>query len=441
MFPRYSYQDFQKDLDFFYDYFWELRKEVPDSECLIREFYNLFIDGSSYPVAEVLQPLHRIVDSPWAFQEFNYFLNRCCYIFINYWWSQSEYQSAHNLVTLFQQPASRAITPTTWRLRELVKQFTRSKQYQELQRYSFVASSSTTENKEQSGKSSRPRPLKDFVHRYPCLYEHYVLDSSSNELGRNAISRIQSERQRKFEQDLLSYAPTLLQNRKGASQNPGGRRATKNPTQLTDRQLETAIRNYVGPVEADRTYRDSAQQFLHNAARTGDTYRTVKRQMREYMLDTIRYSPATKYCQKSHFTNWLDEQLKNIFPLSDNEPPTPSLLVKTCGHFTNSLIAAPSYDPKNHAMFLDLHANLGATWTVAILLKVTLVCQLLCQNARDILELVKARIIRHFAVLFRHYENHSHSEAQWLTDCLEHLMVAFTIHFGQESYSTWKALL
>jgi hypothetical protein len=294
--------------------------------------------------------------------------------------------------------------------------------------------------KEQDNRSGNSRQLKDFIYRYPCLYEHYVLESSSNELERKALSRIQSERQRKFEQDLLIYVPALFQNQPGSGQRIGAI-AANNPTQLTDQQLIAAIRNYVGPVEANRTYRESAHQFLQEAAQSGKTYRTVKQQMREYMLDTIRYSTAQKYCHKSQFINWLDEQLNNIFPLSNDEPPTSSLLLKTCGQFADSLIAVPSCAPKNHAMLLDLHANVGATSTIALLLKGILVCQLLCHNAGNILELVKARIIRKFAILFRHYENHTHSETQWLTECLDNLMVAFTVHFGQEGYSTWKSLL
>jgi hypothetical protein len=99
------------------------------------------------------------------------------------------------------------------------------------------------------------------------------------------------------------------------------------------------------------------------------------------------------------------------------------------------LVASP-HRP-NHVRFIDLINNLGATFTIGLLLKIVL----LCSTVRSNLEAMKSQLSRRFALMFKHYESHARSGNEWLVECLDNLTIASTIHFGQEDYSKWANLL
>jgi hypothetical protein len=440
----YPYEAFQDDVNCLYRYLQDLKKAEPESIFLVEHFRTLFIDGSNYPEPDVLAILHRIVLSPWAAREFNLILNRCCYTFINHWWSQSDFkQAANNLVGLFQaSPSEPALDVATRRLRELVREFSQTQLYEILQRYAYVEANDADDeagsSQHESSNASAER-LEGLVHRYPYLYQHYILDSHSNELGRKAIKRMQLERETKFEQDLLCYTPNLFQTPRAEHRNTLKTEA-KNPTLLNDVQLKGAIGQFVGPSEGNLTYRDAASQFIREAARAS-SHMAVKQQIHDYLMTAIDHSSRPRYRQ-SHFNDWLRDQLRDCFPQGDHLKPNATLLMKTCAQLIEALIAAPDPEqPSKHGVLIDLHGNLGATSTISLLLKLVLLCRSLGQNVRFVLESLKARIAKQFASVFKHYERSLRADADWLVECLDNLMVAFTIHFGQENFSSWTNLL
>lgn len=107
---------------------------------LIQRFFNLFIQGGEYPDLAVNLAVGRIVDSDLANIEFQYVLNRSCYILINRWRKHPRDQWAiPELIHSFEQTPSGL--PSCWtakRLRSLVKRFTQTEQYQALRRLSMV---------------------------------------------------------------------------------------------------------------------------------------------------------------------------------------------------------------------------------------------------------------------------------------------------------------
>ena len=44
---------------------------------------------------------------------------------------------------------------------------------------------------------------------------------------------------------------------------------------------------------------------------------------------------------------------------------------------------------------------------------------------------VKPYLDKRFAILFNHYESFSRDGVPWLVKALEHLQLAFSVHFGQ----------
>ncbi len=114
--------------------------EIEQPQQLIQRFFTLFIQGGEYPDLAVNLALGRIVDSDLANIEFQYVLNRSCYILINRWRKQPRHQWAiPELIYCFEQTLSGL--PSCWtakRLRSLVKRFIETEQYQALRRLSKV---------------------------------------------------------------------------------------------------------------------------------------------------------------------------------------------------------------------------------------------------------------------------------------------------------------
>jgi hypothetical protein len=67
-----------------YDHFIE-RVQVEEADQLIERFRLLFIVGSGYPDHEITQALEKIIASKITEEDFNFIINRCCYILINRW--------------------------------------------------------------------------------------------------------------------------------------------------------------------------------------------------------------------------------------------------------------------------------------------------------------------------------------------------------------------
>ena len=427
---------FKKDANLLYDHFLYLRREEP-CQVLVERFYRLFIEGVEYPDRAIAAARDRIItaDSRWAVHEFLNILNRCCYILVNHWWLQSDFksdlkQATIDLIDLFTSPAVKpSTTLATRQLRDLVKQFANSPQYEALQRRAKVAGGTGGIALKESQRDDQEEPIGNLIHRYPFLYGHYLqTDEDSSEVAQHAVKRLQAQRESKFEHDLLWYATNSnLQKTHHAY------RSVENPTLLNFDQLEVAIRQFSGKAEGSHSYRDLAFSFLREAGQV-KSYQALKWELQDYLTASIKHSANPKY-GNHRFNDWLHEQLGNTFPQSDHLKPNGVLLVKTCGQLLDSFVN-PSH-AGNHGMFVDLIGNLGATFTVGFLLKLVL----LCRRVRANLEAIKSHVNKRFAMMFQHYETRSRSEIAWLIECLDNVMIAFTIHFGQAGVHKWAHLL
>lgn len=415
----YSYQNFQSDKELLYTHLLRLRK-IEHPHQLLDRLHYLFIEGKDYPEPEILVSLNRIVLSKWAGQEFNLILNRCCYILMNYWWSYiGREETAFELVELFRAaPSTSASFEATQRLRELVKLFNHSEQYTAL-KHRVAAAEETTPIED-----DKSQPIKSLVPRYPYLYPHCLMSWDSSDLGHQVINQLQAKKEQQFDQDLHRYTMQLL--RRSQSTHPRTAPTITNPTLLSNQQLETSIRKFAGKAEGPKTYQELAQQFV-GSSRQASSYRAVKRQMYDYLTASIDHSNCPDY-GKHHFNRWLADQLDATLPQNDTLRPHSGLLVQTCGQLIDCLIANPKQQPNNHGVFVDLTTNLGATFTIGLLLKI----MLLCREAKDAM---KSYLAKRFAIVLKHYETKVRGETQWLVECLENLMVAFSIHFGQANFS------
>jgi hypothetical protein len=428
-----------------------VRVELPSQ--LIERFCSLFINGVGYPDAQIASSVEQIVNSKQAEEEFPFFLNRCCHILINRWQTQPQTQGAiPQLVELLENPPSGANTysRSLRRLRQLLKLFTETDQYMTLRRLAQVMSQAaettgigfdtrgnfprTSGNYPQTSVNNidtsddGSTQVKTLIRRYPFLYPHYLLSQDSSYEQQQTIRQIQAQTQHRFEVNLSQYVTYQVRRVQLSRQTPAqtsGRviQPVKNPTLLSDRELGTALKHFVGKVEGGYTYRDLAHRFLSHTSQV-PSFKVFKDDFYEYLTSAINPSYG-----KRQFNDKLYNHLKNIVPESDYQKPSELLIVRTCSQVLSHLIVESPQRP-NHFMFVDLISNMGATFTTGILLKIVLFCRK-----------VKSFLEKRFTILFNHYESFTRDGVPWLITSLENLNVAFSIHMGKADVSCLKYII
>jgi hypothetical protein len=440
----YSYDAFEADVECLYNHLQAIKK-IEAQDNLVDRFQRLFVEGIGYPQPVIQSAIYRIVESPWAEQQFNLILNRCFYILINYWWRlPSGREATADLVGLFENlPDRTSICLVIQRLRELVQQFTQSKEYAALQRWVWAAKEPANLKQE-----TQTRPIGELIHRYPMLYPHYLLEYNSSEWGGYVIKQRQVEREQQFEDSLLQYARHRM--RQSALRRSGDAARSpvlpeiENPTLLSDQALEAAIRQFAGKGIDSRTYRDAARLLMIKTSQA-QTYVSFKRQLYTELTAFVREAYCLNHEGKRsnydygrhYFNNWLNEQLSHTLPEWDTLKLNASLRVRTCARLLDLLLDVPRDRATHHLIFIDLTTNLGATLTVGLLLKIVL----LCYDEKRNLEAIKSHLASRFALLFKHYELSVRDGVNWLIDCLENWMIAVSIQFGKAGDSWWTTLV
>ena len=382
----YNRQDTPDEL-LLYTYLIDHVKVEPPSK-LIELFRCLFIEGMEDSCSQVWQALERIVSSDLADKEFKFILNRSCYIPINHWENNPRFKEAiAKLIALFETPPTQvARSRTTQRLRQLVQCFRQTEQYRVL-RY-------------ESG-NAESRRLRTFLGRYPFIYEHCLLTNDSTDEQRQKVRSKQTQQQQQFDINLSQYITY--------QQLPKNSRSVKNPTLLSDDELNIAIQQFTGKVDGSNTYKDLAERF-RTSSRWTPCYRTFKKELYD---DYLTASTNINY-GNHQFNQKLQKLLQSTLFEYDTQRLSPILLVKTCRKLLDFLVVESAEQPQ-HYIFLDLTSNLGITPTIGLLLKIVLLCHQ-----------VKPYLEQKFAILFKHYEDYTKDKTQWLVDSLENLNVAFS---------------
>ncbi|MGB3512864.1 MAG: hypothetical protein WBA93_27355 [Microcoleaceae cyanobacterium] len=410
-----------------YNHFLQL-VEIKSSAEMIERFRMLFLKCSGYPERKVAESLERIIVLPQVQQEFNFILNRCCHIVIN---RRQPYHYKKeillDLIKLFDGIAKQEElryygTRSGKRLLELVQNFTKSEQYFTLKRLAELMNQAA--GSYSNSNSALALPLRTLIPRYPYLYQHCLVSSDSSYEHQQTIRKIQKQKQRKFEIDLSHYVTHQI--RRGKISNSdlsksewGNTQKQKNPTLLSDRELLSAIRQFVGKVEGGNNYQDYAKSFL-NHARQPKSYSCFKDSFYEYL--STSFDVDSKYI-KYQFQNKLHKQLKNTMAHSDDKQFNDFLLMRTCNQMLGFLVVESMQKP-NHFIFLNLLANMGPTKTIGLLLKIILVCYR-----------VKPFLEKRFAILFSNYESSTREVVMWLVKALENMQVALTTNFGRVDLS------
>lgn len=395
-----------------------VQKESPDD--ILEDFCRLFIEGRGYKDAHIYSALENIVKSKQAEQTFNFFFNRCCHILINHWQMQPPSQGAiPSLVERLENlaPPRAGVSCTSNRIRQLVKNFTQADPYLKLQRIARVISNKS------SGTQAVPS-VGNLIHRYPYLYNHCLLSDDSSQEHQRTVRQIQARTQRRYEVNLsryITYTVRLAQLAGSPHLSAEAERTlvpAKNPTLLSDRQLNKALKHFGGTVENGYTYKTLSQSFLDHTAHT-TTYKAFKDDLYEYILGSI----DPEYGKKGQFNRKLYQTLHNTLPQCDSQKLTEFLMMRTASQLLNFIVVESAQNPE-HYLFVDMITNIGVTRTIGVLLKIVLISQK-----------VKPYLEKRFSILFNHYESCNRDGVPWLVKALENLQLAFSVNFGKVDLS------
>lgn len=403
-----------------YDYLVQhAKKDSPDE--LIQDFRYLFVEGRGFKDADIYIALEAVVKSKNIEYEFNYFFNRCCHILINRWQMEPQlHPFIPELIALFEDlsaPRS-GLNNTPNRIRHLVKNFTKADEFLKLQRLAKVI-----DNKNADHGDNQSNSIGNLIHRYPYLYSHCLLADDSSAEHQQTVRHIKAQTEKRFEVNLSRYVTykvrmaQLARSPEFTEEQKRLIRPVKNPTLLKDKDLNQAIKHFVGTVDGGYTYKGLSQDFLNQTIHT-KTFERFKGDLYEYLIMTL----DPQYT-KGQFNKNLYHLLENTLPECNHQKPSEFLIMRTSSQLLNFLVVESGRQPE-HYIFIDMISNIGVTRTVGTLLKIVLMCRK-----------VKPYLEKRFAILFNHYESFSKDGVPWLVKALEHLQLAFSVHFGKVDLS------
>jgi hypothetical protein len=412
-----------------YDHLLYCVKTEPPITVLER-FHHLFIKGTGYEDNRIRTALEKIVDASDAELEFPLFFNRCCHIIVNRWQMQPNFKiEIIELVALLERtlPPGGVVSRTARKLRQLIQEFQATEYYVKLQRLARLIDGSLEPGTRRSHRIEIvSNSVGDLIQRYPYLHQHCLLTEGSTDEFQKTVKNIQEDIQSSYELNLSQYITyrvrlaKLVKQYKAANQTKIPKRLiqqVENPTLLSDRDLDKALRHYMGKVEQNYSYYDLSQNFLTHTSQV-KSYKEFKADLYEYIVSGVDSSYGERY-----FNHKLQNCLQNTLKDFEHRELDEFLTLRTyCQLFKFLVVDGKSNSTHQH--YLDLITYLGEVRTIGLLLKLVLLCRK-----------VKPYLEQRFSILFSHYEEVAEDQAPWLVKSLENLQVAFSVHFGQADFS------
>ncbi len=407
-------------------------------ERIIERYRKLFIYGTAYPTPRVLASLERLAarsqNSPER-EQFGAFVGRCWYLAINQWLETPDRQGAiPGLTELFDDMPPPTKSRSVNRLREAVRAFSSGSQCLRLRRLGrLIARYQVESGSPADNKSKNAGTVGSSLVRYPFLYEHCYLREDDIKTYRRRILQAKETNQKRFEEQLSRYAVELIRERYGTGRLKGLNdplalertlKVVRNPTMLSEENLLEAIKVFLGLEEGCPDYRDTAKSFRLRAAQCR-TYRFFKGILSEYVT-----AAAKKKYVEQRLGNNLRQFFDKLQPHRDDEAPDEALQQRTYCQLLNFLVVESSQSP-GALLFLDEISQQGALKTIAMLLRIVLLCP----------EKVAPHLGKRFAVLFDCYDAASREDVPWLIKSLELWQLAQTIYIHDADLSIWKQLV
>jgi len=365
------------------------------SELVLEQFKKIFIEQIAPVNPKVIQALYTIIEFD-SQLEFNNLFKRCCYILLNNWITQRQYQFARELIkimsdrTLSEPHADNCLKI----LRVWLTNFVRSKDYEDLKLFVF--------------KYGEYHPVqKHWTSRYqPYLLAAQYLDATNTLAERQTAQLLSQQLKDKYKFDLAMYT--------SRSQSAASKlKNYYNPTLLGDEALRLIKIILVN--RGSLNYRSLANIFINQSQNI--TYKQFKEYLIKYLFN---------YDEKFYHTDIYQEQIINILesfhPENDGETLNSGLHLRTCNYLIKCLTVEHSGEPT--ALFLLCATQLNPLTLAILMLKIILIST----YSRTYLELGFARLIEY-------YQDNSAAECQWLINFLEVCQIALTIYGENVQYN------
>lgn len=396
---------------------------------ILERFKNLFIRGTGYSDNRIWSALQTVVEGENADLEFLPFFNRCCHIIINRWQMQpsTRYEIVELVIVIERAlPPGGACSRNARRLRNLIRDFQASDYFLCIQRLARLIEGSLEPEQRRSRIEVVSNSVGDLIQRYPYLHQHCLVTEGSTDEYQQTVQTIQAEIQSDYELNLSQYITyrfrlaKLVKQYKAANRTRIPKRLierVENPTLLSDRELDRALRHYMGKVEQNYSYHDLSQNFLNYTSQV-KTYKNFKQDLYEYIISGLDQRYSAK-----HLNHKLYDYLQETLVDFDDRKVDEFLTIRTyCQLF--KFLVVDGKGSFNHDRYLNLVTHLGEVKTIGLLLKLVLLCNR-----------VKPYLEKRFSILFSHYEAVEEDRAPWLVKSLENLQVAFSVHFGAADFS------
>lgn len=376
-----------------YEFLLEIVKNWPPEEVL-KEFKHLFIHHSDTVSSATLPYLYEIVFANQE-QEFRNTLKRSCYILINNWDITRNHESIQKLIQLFSDPIlyKHTISPTLKRLREWLRNFIASHDFQELKLFAA--------RYEDRGRVHWSQRYASYL-----LVPQYI--NLENPLEqRQAARNLSRKLKEKFKFDLAMY--TALSQDSLVLQE----RNLENPTSLGDDVLRLIKR-----IVAKRgffSYPNIAHIFLNQTKNL--SYGAFKQSLLEYLIFSVDHDEFASIL-RSQFS----EKLSPLYSDHDDKVINNALILRTANRVIEYLTTENHQEPSS--LFVLLLSQGNSLTLVMVLLKIILICR----YSRTHLE---ARI----ADLIRYYASYSEEECQWVVNFFEMFRIITAIYTENIEYN------
>jgi hypothetical protein len=362
-------------------------------ELAWQEFKKLFIELIAPLESKLIQAMHTIIAANDA-TEFNNLFKRCCYILLNNWISQRQYQLALELVTTISQitltePAADNFLKI---LRVWLRNFVTSKDYEEIKL--FV---SKYDNLVQTHWTARYQPY---------LLAAQYLDSKNTPEERETARVLSQQLKDKYKFELAMYT--------SRSQSAAFKFKTYyNPTLLGDEALRLIKIILIN--RGSLSYPTLANIFITQSQYI--TYKQFKAGLIKYLFYYIEVNNSTAFVQTK-----IIEILELTHPENDEESLNSSLLLRACNHLIKCLTVENLGEQT--ALFRLFATQLNPLTLAIIMLKIILISP----HSRMHLEVCFARLIQY-------YQDNSAEECQWFINFLEVCQIALTIYGENVQYN------
>ncbi len=408
---------------------------------VIQEFKNLLIQGRNVDQL-ASKALEKVIFFAGGQQQFDNILSYCFYLILDNWSDTPESLSylpqLWSILDLVNQ--TKSYDRRRQQLIKLIKDYQHSSAYFHLKAIMAIidpqavnnivsANAAITNGESNNSNSINTSIINTYLPRYTYLYNYFLPQELELNHLRKYIQTLQENRQKNFEIQLskhIIYRFRLKQVAKMKLLSKGaGKIITKanNPSLLSERAFRIALQQYLGQVDHGGTILQRSQRFvIDNSSRS--SFQVFKQDLHRFLTNNIKPRNSNY-----DFSQKLKQKLDDAFFQSDRKPLNDTLILQTCRQLYSFLIT-DTHSAADSNKLTNLIINLGTAQVMIILIKIVLICPE-----------SKSNLEKKIALITSYYQLNAIQEIPWLFKTLEHLLMAFSIYFGNIDVSIAKSVV